>query len=263
MKATGLLTLMLGLCGLAHAASLASVHIIAGGEERMHFEGDKPDYPQGRYQALSCTNAGCSISDTQVVLRKSMVWNYGDASEPHPGFTLEVPGGRQVLALFQGIPGLKSGPVTTWYARNDAEENTILVAGNVISRGNSLLALRLPQAEMRFSVSHLKPGSAASRKLGCSKGAAVWTLRHGGEEQALTHVCAESVDDVNGGGPPALERYVRWVGDVDGDGLPDLVVMPDACTVSAALYLSRQKAAAKDWQPAATFSYYAPTNDGC
>ena len=148
------------------------------------------------------------------------------------------PGRPFVLALFHTTSKhrpawLRAGRVTTWLQAG--MPSTAYAPPTTANWTTGHLAVVIPTGEAKPPL--LVPG-VASRG---SNQIDLLQLRHRGQRQQLDGYWPETTDDPNNAESAVLDptTYLRWAGDIDGDGLPDLLLAHR--DTETALYLSSMR----------------------
>ena len=272
MPATRLLcAALLGLAACAGASGAAprsetgsAVHLVhgtpAGHAYTSYYENLDPvaDYPAGAYLGLRCASDCELVEDQLSVLRQTIDTTDG----PAPGLVLKSAG--RSLFLVRGIPGLKKGPVRTWYVNKRfrfpddgrgpdrpwtaSQTRSFDIDGMPLSMTGAFSAAKDPECE---------PVAQCPDVLRVA-----WEYRLGDVKRTLAVVTTNAPEL---GMPLPIEDFVVWIGDLDGDGKPDLVLRPQDRSdyLEMQLFLSSQLAAGQPWRPAARFYFWDPMRYGC
>lgn len=216
----------------------------------------KAPFPAGRYFALHC-DPDCVFDAVDLRLKKSMV---ATTEDREPGVLSVVRGARRPAFLLRGLPGLKAGPVKTWYVNRRFLD----------SKGDEAEAEASGRHERRFDIDGrplVLTGLYSQVKEEPCTGAdcpttmrAVWRLRFGEIERTIATLNGDAI-----AGPLGPDDFVVWIGDLDGDGRPDLVARTSnrGDSMDLSLFLSSALEVGKPWRPSAAFSFWDPENPGC
>ena len=246
----------LGAAAAAAAPPPADIQLAFSTQEGLPFDrGDAVE--AGEYYALVCAGAACQLQKSQLTREPEGMPPLVDGAATG-GYTLHAQT-SSALALVRGIPGLKEGAVKTWYANpyfaSEAHRYQLH------HRNRLYKTVPLDQGELELQGQWLQHVRACAH---CVVGDGVaWKVYVGEVERTLTTV----QEDVLAGKTqmPGADDFLVWVGDLDGDNQPDLLVRPQARPdyIELALYLSSQLKPGKPWTRAARFYWWDPTNPGC
>jgi uncharacterized protein (TIGR02145 family) len=163
------------------------------------------------------------------------------------------------LILFRGIPGMKMGPVKTWYLNkmwasgtfNDwhAPNDQNSTNEEYYEEGIRKVNLDLEGiGKMNFYGEYLK---------NCEEHTPLFQRRVRFANDKWRRLPALAAHE----GVPTDNKYFLWIGDLDGDNLPDLILNPtvdDYDIKYLELFLSTQYQLGRIWEPAARYSYIYP-----
>lgn len=246
--------------GIAFAplsAAPGPVHLFHANPEGYGFEGSMPE-PAGTYFALHCA-ARCELRRNRVTIRKQTIETHDG---PVPGVFARARKAAPSLFLVRGIPGLKEGPVTTWYynagfQRGALDQDRRWETSRMrrFDIGGKPLTIAGLYSNTKDSVCAADPVCEGAMRI-------EWKVRFGEVERTLAVAETETPEL---GTPLTIDDVVVWIGDLDGDAKPDLVLRPQSRGdyLHLQLFLSRDLGSGKPWRPAAQFYYWDPNNAGC
>ena len=218
----------------------------------------RPDFPAGEYLALRCSDS-CALTKTTLVIKKEKVATHEGEID---GYVARTTKNHANLFLIRGLRKLVEGPVKTWYSPPRILGAVTVGQHNLTMTNRQELSVDIDGALLTIlgSVSWMMDRSCAADEP-CPKFPQVrWRFRYSGVERTLgTHAGSEL------GEPLGIQDYVVWIGDLDGDGKPDLMVRPQdrADYLELALYLSGALTPGTPWRPASRFYWWDPANPGC
>lgn len=175
-----------------------------------------------------------------------------------PSATAQKP---ELLALFKPVRSLahlkfSEGPVTTYVHAGMSDYPATPRPGTMEVR------LALGSGNYLDIVPRIQPPAEpeANRAENVSIDIASFELRRGRQRQSLRGYGFSAID-----GPGQLSRqtYLRWAGDLDGDGRPDLLMSHGESSAQLSLYLSSLAKAGELVGLAGSFDYYDPSDSGC
>jgi hypothetical protein len=228
-------------------------------KEGLEFTNDDKDQASpGNYFALLCAVNGCKLQAARLSNESTKVYVYANGEEDGYRQRSNV---RGALAFISGIPGLKEGPVKTWYFQpfhySEDEPNQLAFTSprwsKIIDVGGMNLSIRGQRVEKALrECSTCEPGAGV-----------IWKMTMGAIERTLVSLPDNSVEGP--GGQVDVNEFLVWVGDLDGDGKPDLLIRPQSRSsgVYLQLFLSTKLQASKPWKPSAEFSYWPLWDPGC
>lgn len=239
----------------APAPGISLLHASAAG-----YPVDDTTVPAGAYLAVTCDKGACALVPTQVTIANQVVETHeGTASLPVMHADLET----HALFLLQGVPGLAAGPVKTWYVNERflASDDPVSMAP-VRRRLERAVSIDDGDA-VRLDGHWLQGHDPSCSGPGCGTRQLAWKVRFGQTERTLAALWPDAVAGEDG--MLGVDDVLIWVGDLDGDGKPDLVIRPQARPddLELSLFLSTRLQAGKPWHAAAHFYYRDPRNAGC
>lgn len=236
------------------------VFIVHGSSDGYRYQEPISSYPAGEYFALACNASLCALKKTAVLVREATVDVY--SSGPMPGHIVSVNQPAESLFLVRGLPGLSEGPVTTWYFNERFQEAPFPESRPHVKR-QFTKSIPIDGQEAKFSGAWIKARQPDCFGSACESKALAWKFGFGTIERTLATLMVDAV--VGEEGMLGADDFLVWVGDLDGDGQPDIVVRPQARPdyLELALFLSSQLRVGQPWKPAAVFHYWDPLNPGC
>jgi hypothetical protein len=216
----------------------------------------KTDFPAGRYYALHCA-PDCRLDAVALTLKKSMVQT-SDGREP--GVVATVRDSRRSAFLLRGLAGIKEGPVKTWYINRDFLDGSASVTADEPS-GHHERSFDIDGTPLVLTAQYLRIVEKACSGTDCpSTLRVVWRWRFGAVERTIATLNGDAV-----AGPLGPEGFAVWIGDLDGDGRPDMVARTSDRddSMDLSLFLSSALVRGKPWRPSAVFSFWDPANPGC
>jgi hypothetical protein len=209
----------------------------------------------GEYLALVCTNkTSCHLKRNTVLARKERVWvgysGVGYPDDTEDGLTIQVkqPIKNTVLLLRGNLPSLKKDrSIKTWYANLDDLITKESVAEESVKKKYNQ-TISLDSGNKLTVIGKAKQGKHIAR--------IDWFVKIDKTEKKLTSMeeptlkLKEMAD---------VSDYLLWVGDLDGDNQPDLIVNNDGGwgEIEYKLFLSSDIKPNKPWKPAATFDWFS------
>lgn len=216
-------------------------------------------YPAGEYFALTCPAGECRLVRAQVSMPVETVGGY-DGPEPMPVLRTDL--ATPNLFMVRGLPQLHEGPVKTWFFN---ERFLGLPHPADMDAAKRVLAksVQVDGELATFTGNWVKGVDPNCGGDGCPTRALAWKFRFGATERTLATLWPDAV--MGEDGLLGVDDVLLWVGDLDGDGKPDLVVRPQERPdfLGLSLYLSSQLRVGEAWRPAARFYYWNPGNPGC
>jgi len=251
--------LLLPACLRAGAADVQAPHvaIVHAGAQGYAVEGSA--YPAGAYLAMTCRQGACALAPANVTIANRDVQTH-DGTESLPVLQSDLK--TNALFLVQGVPGLAAGPVRTWYVNE-----RFLAASDPVSMAPARRLLDRTVAvdggDIAISGRWLQGQDPSCSGPGCGTRQLAWKVRIGEAERTLASLWPDGI--VGEDGMLGVDDVLVWVGDLDGDGKPDLVIRPQARPdyLELSLFLSTRLEVGKPWRAAAKFYYWDPSNPGC
>ena len=242
-------------------ADTNKINMVHAGKEGYHLYGNDEQL-QGDYFAIVCQGAReCILKRSQVNMKAKRFDSYDGMVD---GFEL-TSNFPQSLFLVKGIKGLSESALQTWYYDKvflkdpfDASKTGKLT--NTYSK-----TLNINQEALKIYGQWTKEKVPNCRDEPCTGKVMQWKYSYLGIERTLSKLGTDPIASDMGDWVPSVDFFLVWVGDLDGDNQPDLLVRPSNRTDSLdlELYLSTQLLVGQPWKPAAHFHYWDPTNPGC
>jgi hypothetical protein len=211
--------------------------------------------PAGEYWALACAGARCRLEAASAHWAPDTVATHEEPEAPAQRLYTVAP--ADALVLVRGVPGLAAGPVRTDYvnpmfpATRPAEDMTASFPD---------LAWRAGARPLRVRLEWLDRGEWCDEK----QCAARWMLEGDGAPVALARADVDPIWERPGMLAPV--DFLVWSGDLDGDGLTDHLVRPQARPdyMELRLLLGRERPVdGSDWPVGGSFYWWDPANAGC
>lgn len=199
--------------GVAIGENLRPIVVIENGN--MFARGTFPR--KGPWHGLYCSEAGCEIREAPVRITSAKAGNASGEEEPIDVLSTS----DQPVALFYNIP-IKPGKVTTWFVATKP-----MYKSAHYSELQKLGRWKMPWGSKPLTISRVKlPEYGGFR----------YHIGDGTQKQFMFRTELES--HYGGDTTP----FIKWVGDLDGDGMIDLLLsLPDdSCGFDERLYLSSQ-----------------------
>ncbi|MDN4060453.1 hypothetical protein QPK31_19780 [Massilia sp. YIM B02769] len=237
------------------AAGIDLAHARAGGYP---YYQDEATVQPGDYFALHCAQA-CALKKTRVSLPSATIKT---VEGPERGLFVRSHPFIPSLFLVRGHPGLREGPVKTWYANMRFQHRPDQVPGDPL-KGSQRRTIDIDGAPLHVEGRVEQIVDKACAAYGqCERYPRItWTVRFGDTKRTLAVLGGENELQ----SPIPIEDFLVWVGDLDGDGKPDMVVRPQDLNrgLEMALYLSSELVPGRPWKPAAAFHFWDPAQYGC
>lgn len=252
----GATVLLIGLLYSPYASAENKVNIVHGNSDGYPFESNVA-FPAGEYYALRCERT-CELKKTSLQVRGATIDGYDGQL---PGFMAQVPKGASSLFLVRGLPNLKEGPVTTWYFNERFQKSPWdTISQEWKSAQDRAYDIDGKSLSITGLLTRAKPADCQAGADCPSYPLVRWRVRYGEMERTIATLRGDEM-----GTPIPLEDFVVWVGDLDGDGKPDLVVRPQNRSdyLELSLFLSSTLVPGKPWRTSGHFYYWDPKNPGC
>jgi hypothetical protein len=216
----------------------------------------RPEFPAGEYLGLYCSEE-CKLEKTELLIKKAPVQDSEGAVST--GFIARTNSGKAALFLVRGRPSLQEGPVPTWYV------NRRFLAVGAAPYGNALKTatrtISVAGTPLRISASVEEVAAEYCRPSDCPQFPKVtWRMQYAGVERTLSVLTGNEL-----GTPIPIDDFIVWIGDLDGDAKPDLLVRPQNREdyLEMSLFLSRMLKPDQPWKASARFYFWDPKNPGC
>lgn len=219
------------------------------------FEPDRGQ-PAGHYFALRWKDSTSFLDSVLLTEKKDSVILPG-CSIKYFARILSYNHEPDILLLVRGIGSLKPGPVKTWYVNKEWAEKINTDDDDSYNTAEDIkLNLELPEPG-NFSLEGIPFG-------GCPSSICIqYRVRFGDGPWLQLPIIGDNFE-----GPPLPEGKdcVLWIGDLDGDNEPDMLLDPaeeDYGAVFIQLYLSSRNKSGRTWKPTASFNYLIMGIGGC
>ncbi|WKB54810.1 hypothetical protein [Eleftheria terrae] len=239
-----------GPAAAAPAGAAQLVHATAAGLPVL----GEPAGEAGDYLALACDDQGCALERSTVAVVKSPALRDAEGEDLGPGYRVLLKHPKPVLALLRGLPGLQEGPLPTWHLNRRFLRST----SSFVDSGKRLFkgSVKVPGQPLLLQGHWDKPG----HQPGAAPEQLRWEVTHGGYATTVSTVAVGGLFGAEG--IPGAQDYLLWVGDLDRDGRPDLLVRPqegaEGSLLQLDLHLGRDRQPGKAWKPAASYFWAAP-----
>jgi hypothetical protein len=226
----------------------------------LEFEGREKPKP-GRYPYLALSGHGPSVRLDTVWVEIKNDSVSGFYSGTTVGTVVSMAMAPYQLACFHASMGLEKGAIKTWYLDKAWSDRPAEPPGSVpVTASTKSKSLDLPdlgKAEFYLSFA-AGPDTTESGELNLAR-PFHWNLKIGSEPAVAFPTVQEPWVDPS---YSSADDALLWIGDLDRDGKPDVLLSPVMGPYPGGrlyqLFLSRDRAAGKEWQAAAEFSYYPP-----
>jgi hypothetical protein len=223
----------------------------------------------GQYLALVCTSkTSCSIRANQVSSRKERVWAGYAANSTYPDGTddgvvawVKKPIKGMVLFIKSNLPNVKKDhPIKTWYTNLEAlkeREQTFNPEDYRSHQEETQTESPKKQYKKIISLGNQQSLVIVGKPKETDGWAYInWFVKVNGVEKKLTGM-KEPILELKD--MPDVSDYLLWVGDLDGDNQPDLIINSDGgwSELEYKLFLSTDIKHNKPWKPAATFDWWS------
>lgn len=235
----------------------ASIHIVHGNKNGYPYE-YSVDVSEGEYFSVVCQGA-CFLKKANVEVTGAKVNGYEGATD---GYVVKVTNPESSLFLVKGLGNLREGPIRTWYYNDkfqkSAEDTTV---ADFSKKQEISWQVGDKRLSIAGAVAYVKDQTCTPNDTDCPKYPKItWKFRFGEVERTLFTLGGSELEY-----PLGIQDFIVWVGDLDGDGKPDLVVRPQGRSdyLELSLFLSSALSPGKPWRPSAKFYWWDPTNPGC